>query len=62
MICVELHTTVNSDLYKKLKYKYGNGILKDGIEKAVRVAEDKQYNVKSELIKIADKILVECNT
>jgi hypothetical protein len=56
---IELHTTISPDLYKKLKYKYGDGVLKDGIEKVVRVAEDKQYNTKSELLKIADRILVE---
>jgi len=37
--------------------RLGGGVLNEGIEKAVEIAEGKQYNVKSELMKIADVIL-----
>jgi len=56
---VPIHTTVSEDTYKKLKNKYGNGVLKEGIEKAVEIAENKQYTIKEELQRIADRVLVE---
>lgn len=56
-----VHTTVKPETYEKLKTKYGQGAINDGIEKVVEIAENKQYDVKSELLKIANKILAECN-
>ena len=51
-----LHTTIESETYKKLMH-YGEGFLNAGIEKMIKVAEDKQFNVHEELQKIALEIL-----
>lgn len=60
MIKKPVHTTLKPETYDKLKNKYGEGTINDGIEKVVEIAENKQYNVKSELLKIANNILAEC--
>lgn len=54
----QIHTTLEKSTYEKL-IKYGGGSLNAGIEKAVEISESKMYNVREELRKIADKVLVE---
>lgn len=53
-----IHTTLFPTTIAKLE-RYGNGTLNVGIEKVLEIAESKQYNVKSELVKIAEHILSE---
>ena len=61
MAKVGIHTTISKDVRNKL-LRFGNGQINEGIEKAVQIAESKQYNTRSELEKIAEHILSEGGT
>lgn len=53
-----IHTTLKPSDITKLE-EYGEGKLNIGIEKALEIAESKQYNVKEQLIKIASQIMID---
>lgn len=55
---VSIHTIIEGNVYNKI-LEAGNGRLNDGIVKILDIAESKQYDVKSELKRIAEKILYE---
>lgn len=55
---VSIHTSITVGIYNKLM-EAGNGNLNSGIKNILEIAESKQYNVKTELKKIAEKILYE---
>ena len=56
---VSVHTTVTKDTLNKLKNKYGSGSLNEGIENVMKIAETKQFDIKEELLRIANKVLSE---
>jgi hypothetical protein len=56
---VPIHTTIDKSTHKKLM-ELGNGVLKEGIQNCMKIAEGKQGNVKQTLERIANEVLKEC--
>ena len=54
---VPVHTTITEGTLNKLRNKYGNGSLNEGIENVMKIAETKQFDVKEELLRIANRVL-----
>jgi len=55
---IDIHTTLDKSTHKKLM-DLGEGCLKDGILKFIKIAEGKQGNVKQTLERIANEVLKE---
>jgi len=55
---IAIHTTIPKNIHSEL-LRFGDGVLNDGIEKIYEIAISKQYNVKTELLRIADLIMLE---
>jgi len=55
---IAIHTTIPKNIHADL-LRFGNGTLNDGIVAVYNLAISKQYNVKNELLRIADQIMLE---
>jgi len=58
MVKRHIHTTIEENTKNQL-LKYGNGNLQAGIELVVSLSDDKVFNIKTEMERIAMKILSE---
>jgi len=53
-----IHTTLDPKHVHKLR-KYGHGNINAGIVKVLEIVEFKQYDTRTNLLRIADKILMD---